>query len=870
MEINKVTGDVRGPALQVHTLHGDVHLAGPGGPPVRALPAGREISGLRLRLIGLRTARHDGVAPDREALPAYVGRPFTQVLHAAVAQVQRGASAVVVLVSDSSSGKTRAAYESLLHRPEGSDSNLVEAGWRLWPALHYADPTTMVEEVPRIAPCTVVWLDEAQRYLLDPPPDVRTRLCADLHALLADRDRGPVLVLATLWQEYWETLTRRPAPGERDAHAAARALLLDGSVARVPSTFTEVERRAAESTGDPELLEALSHTEDGSITQYLAAVPDLLRRVDTASAGQLAVVHAAMDARRLGHGEWMPAGFLHDAAFSYLAEPDRRALRTDRSWFTKALTELTRLGDGHSFVLERHPDDDHLAPAAARYRLEDYLDQLGRRTRGAICPQQAFWDGLLEHASTPAELVALAASATLRQRRHLAHRLLTKASASGHSEAIAKLSWLHYLLGSQAEAERYAYAAVDDPSALCDLVSIHDSRGFERTERLYRASAAAGHSVAQYLLGWAYELRGRWAEAEQAYTAAFEAGDLDGVAALGNLYESVDDAAAAERTYCFGVERGSARAAGELSRLRLEVGDWVSAEHYALVALRLEPYLYDEPLEWLVEQRCRDGEFGEAGRLAELGCEAGTKGPLWQLIWSQWEAGREEEVQRMVLSTTVAVPDYVLTDIVEACEKRGDHGTAEVFARTAEGPALLAALAENRERAGDLLDAERLARTAVEAGGVEGSVVLARLREKAGEAGAAERIAQDTLQAGSPLVYRELVRLRASEDVADAERLSHVLASAGHPEGLAELAQVRGSLGDDAGAERFARAAADAGGWKPLEDLAVGRSDDDPGWLDIIRFGLTADGDAAEPWWDSSDPATTLPVALVHRARWRR
>ncbi|MEU7527097.1 hypothetical protein AB0A74_15295 [Saccharothrix sp. NPDC042600] len=777
VEINEVSGDVHGPALQIHTLHGDVHLAGPGGPAAPARPAGRAISGLRLRLIGLRTAPHDAVVGDRGALPAYVERPFTQVLHAAVARVRRGESALVVLVSDSSSGKTRAAYESLLHRPEGAEANLVEAGWRMWPALHYADPATMVAEVPSIAPRTVVWLDEAQRYLLDPPPEVRDRLCAGLHALLADPDRGPVLVLATLWQEYWETLTRRPVRGERDGHAAARALLLDGEVVRVPSTFTELDRRAAEATGDPELLEAVRRTEDGAITQYLAAVPDLLRRVDTAGAGQLAVVHAAMDARRLGHGEWMPAAFLHDAAFSYLSERERRALRADRGWFTAALSELARLGDGHSFVLERHPDDDHVGPVAARYRLEDYHDQVGRRTRGAICPRQVFWDALLEHASSPAELSALAESAKLRQRLHLAHQLLTKASASGHSQAFSELSWLHHLIGSQAEAERYAHAAVDHPGALCELVSADVSRDPERTERLYRASAAAGETESLQLLGWEYEQQGRWAEAEEAYTAALEAGWGDAAASLGMLRESMGDSAAAERLYHVGVARGSADAADELSRMRLDTGDWLGAEHYALVAVRLEPYHNERYLELLVERRCRGGELG---------------------------------------------------------------------------------------------DAERLARAAVEVSGVEGLVVLARLREKAGEGSAAESIAQDALQAGSPQGYRELIRLRAPGDVDTAERLALTAASAGHAAGFEELARARASVGDAAGAERFARAAADAGGWRSLRDLAVERSEDDPGWLDIVRYGLTADGDTAKAWWDSDDPATTPPFARVHLSGPRR
>jgi hypothetical protein len=67
-----------------------------------------------------------------------------------------------------------------------------------------------------------------------------------LRELLRDRARGPVLVLATLWPQFWDELTARS--GGADLHAQAR-VLLGGHDIPVPLAFTGDQLRELEGAG---------------------------------------------------------------------------------------------------------------------------------------------------------------------------------------------------------------------------------------------------------------------------------------------------------------------------------------------------------------------------------------------------------------------------------------------------------------------------------------------------------------------------------------------------------------------------------------------------------------------------------------------
>ena len=96
-----------------------------------------------------------------------------------------------------------------------------------------------------------MWLNEAQFYLEVADGGLGERVAAGLRELLRDPARAPVLVLATLWPRYWDTLTARPAGGA-DPYAQARELLAGHDIT-VPAAFTPAQLGELAGSGDVRL-----------------------------------------------------------------------------------------------------------------------------------------------------------------------------------------------------------------------------------------------------------------------------------------------------------------------------------------------------------------------------------------------------------------------------------------------------------------------------------------------------------------------------------------------------------------------------------------------------------------------------------------
>ncbi|MFF9982376.1 P-loop NTPase family protein [Streptomyces erythrochromogenes] len=329
-------------------------------------------------------------------MPAYVRREHDRVLAGLVQDAAAGRSGAVVLVGSSSTGKTRACWEAV--------QPLAEKGWRLW---HPFDPTRAqdaLEDLPRVAPRTVVWLNEAQHYLSD--PTAGEQIAAALHRLLVSVECGPVLVLGTLWDEYATQYTALPEPGKKDPYSRVRELLA-GRLLTVPESFDASALATAAALakgGDRLLADALRRAHaDGRVTQDLAGAPELLHRYRHATPAAAALLEAAMDVRRLGVGLHIPQAFLTDAAADYLTDTDYDHLTDD--WAEQAFAELAKPVHGKQAPLRRAtprtprrppaPAPPVHGPAAATvgpvFRLADYLEQHGRTSRRRLCPPASFW-----------------------------------------------------------------------------------------------------------------------------------------------------------------------------------------------------------------------------------------------------------------------------------------------------------------------------------------------------------------------------------------------------------------------------------------------------------------------------------------------
>ena len=290
-----------------------------------------------------------------------------------------------------------------------------------------------------------MWLNEAQFYLDVAAGGLGERIAAGLRELLRDPARAPVLVLATLWPQFWDRLTARPPAGEVDPHAQARELL-SGRDISVPAAFTAAQLQQLAVAADPRLARAAKAAEDGQVIQFLAGAPELMARYRNAPPAAAALISAAIDARRLGMGIALPLAFLEAAAPGYLTDTEWDALGED--WLEQALAYTAAPCKGIRGPLARiRPRTiDRAVPAPDPvYRLADYLEQHGRRTRRRYIPPAGFWKAAARFAN-PDDLPALAEAAEDRGLLRDAARLRKHATAHGDtSEAVALVKRWHSL-----------------------------------------------------------------------------------------------------------------------------------------------------------------------------------------------------------------------------------------------------------------------------------------------------------------------------------------------------------------------------------------------------------------------------------------
>ncbi|MGW2779522.1 hypothetical protein ACWC4C_44825 [Streptomyces olivaceoviridis] len=545
------------------------------------------------------------VAAKEGELPAYVKREHDTHLQRIVAAAQRGKSQLCVLVGESSTGKTRAAWEGI--------QSLAADEWRLW---HPFDPTradAALTGLEAVGPKTVVWLNEAQHYLAH--PEVGEKIAAALRTLLADTHRAPILVLGTLWPVHWDHLTSLPIQPGEDPQEQSRQLLT-GRQIHVPDAFTERDLVAVRSAAqeDERLAQALAGTADRRITQFLAGVPALLDRYKLSRAGARALLHVAMDARRLGCGIDLPAAFLEEAAMDYLSESELSSL--DDDWFEQALTYTERTAHGNTALLRRtrrRPGSQ----GEESFRLADYMEQHGRRERSRICPPASFWHAALRHLPRRADVSALASAASARWRLRYALLLTERArqlpwaqSASslgarpqvydGHDDSVSwpadhltcrALADLAFIAAQEADYEQAAALALEaaeccQPDALADIALQHEKAGLPvEASDLAHHAAAYGAPACLSRLAMMREEADLFEQAEYYARAAAEYGITNTLADLAARREAAGDKEHAEELWEAAATYGHPEALASIARFRYESGEIQEAARIAREAL---------------------------------------------------------------------------------------------------------------------------------------------------------------------------------------------------------------------------------------------------------------------------------------------
>ncbi|MFF4829709.1 helix-turn-helix domain-containing protein [Streptomyces sp. NPDC001312] len=677
-------------------------------------------------------------------LPGYVRRGHDEVLEQVVQAASAGRSGMLVLVGSSSTGKTRACWEAI--------QPLADQGWRLW---HPFDPTraeATLADIRRVGPRTVLWLNEAQHYLGDAQkgPDI----AAAVRSLLADPGVAPVLVLGTLWPEYDRAYTTLPFPGELDRFAQVRALMA-GRTVPVPDAFDDAAQSAARdlaAAGDRVLAAALDRAEAGRVTQDLAGAPELLHRFRTASSPARAILHAAMDARRLGVGLHLPLAFLTDAAVDYLTDREYDTLSPD--WVEKALAELAAPVHGRLAPLQRaRRRPSRRAPGVRRdrdtthgvvYRLADYLEQHGRAERRRLCPPASFWEASYHHLTNVQDLGRLAHAAETRHRLQWAYHLYERVEPWF---ALKRLVGFRLRAGDREGAAELLSAAAEQGSraALFELVDLRLGSGDRHgAEELLAEPAASGDPRALRELAALRQKAGDAKTAEQLLTAAANAGDPQALFTLSELRRAAGDDEGADRLLVQAADAGD-----------------------AIAQLLLNEHMQDEPQELRssLPHRAEASAEADAVPLAEAGAR---------------------DNQSVDLS------------LAEAAE--------------AGQPWAMIELARRQQQIGNHQGAERFLTNAAAAGHQWAVIQLARLRHAAGDHESAEQLLAEGADRGEPTAFFEIARIRrAAGDLPGAEQALNRADETGHPQALIELFLLLTAAGDDARAEDTVKRALNAG-----------------------------------------------------------
>ena len=367
-------------------------------------------------------------------LPTFVHRDIGPRVHEWL-QNARQTGGFLLLIGDSSVGKTRLLYEAAREvlpdfavlAPDPGDGGLVNK----------------VAEAAFPLPRLIVWLDELQRFLEGPYLDRQTgdnpiSATAVRQFLISPT---PVVILGSMWREH-AALLRAVEPDtatgiQQHRYPRAADVLSSRRVhEETVASFSADEREAAArlSVNDPRLAKALADR-SYNVTEVLAGAPELDRRYNQATEEQRAVLNAAIDARRLGVQALLTEQLLQAAARSYFV-----TVHADDSWFPPALAELTR---------HDRPNDCATSPLVpvlssdrcnvVGFTVADYLLQRLTHERRIQRPSALSWAAFSKNVHDHDDVMRLGDSAEKRLLFDIAEPLYRKLADAGDKSALGYL-----------------------------------------------------------------------------------------------------------------------------------------------------------------------------------------------------------------------------------------------------------------------------------------------------------------------------------------------------------------------------------------------------------------------------------------------
>ncbi|MEV4894492.1 tetratricopeptide repeat protein [Nonomuraea sp. NPDC055795] len=351
--------------------------------------------------LGVHPAISSPGGPEAEP-PAYVPRDVDMGL-----QERLAAGGFVLLVGDSTAGKSRTAYEAV--RAMLPDHTLI--------APHDRSALPAAIESCFRHKRSVLWLSDLE-YYLGSGGLTRERIARVVG------DGGRRVIVATLRAAEQARLTSPPSTPD-DVRAAGREVqeaLEQAHVVRLPRMFSVTElERAQTRSWDSRIAFALKRADEYGIAELLASGPELQRLLEDAwdvgvHPRGAALVSAAIDCRRVGYTSPLPRPLLNELHTEYLEARGGHRLRPE------SLEEAWNWA-----TLPRRATTALLSPVAGTVHgnvtVFDYIVDLKQQADGPLAQvPDALVNTMLTHVSGPGDADQIALSVYLQGRYQLAEQ----------------------------------------------------------------------------------------------------------------------------------------------------------------------------------------------------------------------------------------------------------------------------------------------------------------------------------------------------------------------------------------------------------------------------------------------------------------
>ncbi|MEU7576746.1 hypothetical protein AB0B50_03985 [Streptomyces sp. NPDC041068] len=427
MAENEISGGMQGKVVQAHEIH-QLTINAPAEAAVvprflrdpASWPLARDWDALSA---GVHRARPGG---DGCKLPPYVSRDIDAALRERI--VDRG---LVLVIGDSTAGKTRAAFEAVRNVLPGHRVLAPPVGSSLRQAADAVECSGL---------STVVWLDDLEKYLV---PECLTP------EVLAEFTQLGVPVVATMRLKALETFS------DEYENGTGSQVVRSAEVFDLHRLWSNTELSRAADCDDSRIVDAFAHHARFGIAEYVAAGPVLLQEWRRARsihghARGSALVATAVDLARTGLRAPWPGSLLTELHEHHLVAAGGAVLRPEPLDAEFAWASRIRYGVA-SLLLPAQDDSggDQWAP------FEYLVDQTDSEIPSCI------WEAAMAHVTDETDLVAISQNALHAHQPDIAERSLRPLAEGGRRISAFNLGFLLHGQGRVEEARQWWIVAAD-------------------------------------------------------------------------------------------------------------------------------------------------------------------------------------------------------------------------------------------------------------------------------------------------------------------------------------------------------------------------------------------------------------------------